>query len=64
VPCHRVVGAGGTLGGYGGQSAGAPIAEKARLLRAEGVRLSAGGMIPADRVLRDTPATRRLLRGD
>jgi O-6-methylguanine DNA methyltransferase len=32
VPCHRVVGAGGTLGGYGGQSE-----LKRALLRAEGI---------------------------
>lgn len=32
VPAHRVVGAGGQLGGYGGHEA-----EKARLLAAEGV---------------------------
>ena len=32
VPCHRVVGAGGALGGYGGQ-----IELKRALLRAEGL---------------------------
>jgi alkylated DNA nucleotide flippase Atl1 len=32
VPCHRVVGAGGSLGGYGGN-----LALKRALLRAEGV---------------------------
>ena len=32
VPCHRVVGAGGTLGGYGGEEA-----LKRALLRAEGI---------------------------
>ncbi len=32
VPCHRVVGAGGTLGGYGGN-----LELKRSLLRAEGV---------------------------
>ena len=32
VPCHRVVGAGGTLGGYGGEEG-----LKRALLRAEGI---------------------------
>jgi O-6-methylguanine DNA methyltransferase len=32
VPCHRVVGAGGTLGGYGGN-----LELKRSLLRAEGI---------------------------
>jgi alkylated DNA nucleotide flippase Atl1 len=32
VPCHRVVGAGGALGGYGGN-----IELKRSLLRAEGI---------------------------
>ena len=32
VPCHRVVGAGGVLGGFGGG-----VAKKKRLLRAEGI---------------------------
>jgi O-6-methylguanine DNA methyltransferase len=35
APCHRVVGAGGQLGGYGGQEA-----IKRALLQAEGVRVS------------------------
>ena len=35
VPCHRVVGAGGTLGGYGGNEA-----IKRALLVAEGIRFS------------------------
>jgi O-6-methylguanine DNA methyltransferase len=37
VPCHRVVAAGGRLGGFGGQEG-----LKAALLRAEGVHVSAG----------------------
>lgn len=32
IPCHRVVGAGGALGGFGGHES-----EKARLLAAEGL---------------------------
>lgn len=34
VPCHRVIAAGGRLGGYGGYQS-----LKAALLRAEGVRV-------------------------
>ncbi len=37
IPCHRVVGAGGTLTGYGGG-----LANKAALLRHEGICLPAG----------------------
>jgi methylated-DNA-[protein]-cysteine S-methyltransferase len=36
VPCHRVVGAGGALGGYGGN-----LELKRALLRAEGIRVTA-----------------------
>ncbi len=36
VPCHRVIAAGGTLGGYGGN-----LELKRALLRAEGVRVTA-----------------------
>jgi methylated-DNA-[protein]-cysteine S-methyltransferase len=36
TPCHRVVGAGGALGGYGGN-----LQLKRELLRAEGVQLGA-----------------------
>ena len=35
VPCHRVIGAGGTLGGYGGSEA-----MKRALLVAEGIQVS------------------------
>ena len=37
VPCHRVIRADGTLGGYSGQGG---VAEKARLLRSEGVQIA------------------------
>jgi alkylated DNA nucleotide flippase Atl1 len=40
VPCHRVIAAGGRLGGYGGYQS-----LKAALLRAEGVRV-VGSRIP------------------
>ncbi len=37
VPCHRVIGAGGSLGGYGGH-----LQMKRELLRAEGVEVGMG----------------------
>lgn len=37
VPCHRVIGAGGALGGYGGN-----LQMKRELLRAEGVEVGLG----------------------
>jgi O-6-methylguanine DNA methyltransferase len=40
VPCHRVIAAGGRLGGYGGSEA-----LKRALLVAEGVAVGAGGRI-------------------
>ncbi|HEX5476043.1 MAG TPA: methylated-DNA--[protein]-cysteine S-methyltransferase [Vicinamibacterales bacterium] len=46
IPCHRVVAAGGTLGGYGGREG-----VKAALLRAE-------GLVVIGRRIRDFPARR------
>lgn len=43
VPCHRVIAAGGRIGGYGGSES-----LKRALLRAEGIELRAG-RIPLDR---------------
>ena len=37
TPCHRVIGAGGTLGGYGGN-----LQMKRELLRAEGLEVGTG----------------------
>ena len=37
VPCHRVVGAGGAVGGYGGN-----VQVKRELLRAEGIEVGTG----------------------
>ncbi len=39
VPCHRVVAAGGTIGGFMGKTDGREIAKKIRLLQSEGVRI-------------------------
>ncbi|MEI6669648.1 MAG: methylated-DNA--[protein]-cysteine S-methyltransferase [Acidobacteriota bacterium] len=44
VPCHRVIGSGGQLVGYGG---GLPV--KQALLQLEGVALTADGLIPPRR---------------
>jgi O-6-methylguanine DNA methyltransferase len=53
VPCHRVIAAGGRLGGYGGSEA-----LKRALLAAEGVSVSGGRIRDLDRVTW-TPTTRR-----
>src|SRR5262245_16172914 len=46
VPCHRVIAAGGRLGGYGGSEG-----MKRSLLVAEGVRVSGGRVRDVTRVL-------------
>jgi methylated-DNA-[protein]-cysteine S-methyltransferase len=50
VPCHRVVGAGGALGGFGGN-----LQVKRELLRAEGIGVGTGRLRGFDR-LRWRPA--------
>jgi len=50
VPCHRVIAAGGRLGGYGGQEA-----LKRALLAAEGVTVSGGRVRDLTRVLWQPP---------
>ena len=42
VPCHRVVAAGGTLGGFFGETSEARLAQKMAMLRAEGVVIEQG----------------------
>lgn len=63
VPCHRVVAAGGLLGGYGGRAAGSHVRRKMRRLMAEGVRFDKQDRIEPGHVLRDSPRTHRLLSG-
>jgi O-6-methylguanine DNA methyltransferase len=49
VPCHRVIAADGTLGGYGAAAWGgreAALAVKRELLLLEGVRVDAGRVSP------------------
>jgi len=45
VPCHRVIAAGGSLGGYGGN-----LQMKRELLRAEGIEVGTGRIRGFDRV--------------
>jgi methylated-DNA-[protein]-cysteine S-methyltransferase len=45
VPCHRVVSAAMTLGGFNGQRDGAELARKRRMLEEEGVRFDAQGRV-------------------
>jgi methylated-DNA-[protein]-cysteine S-methyltransferase len=42
VPCHRVVGTDGLVGGYFGEVAGVRVMEKIERLESEGVRLAEG----------------------
>ena len=39
VPCHRVVKADGTIGGFSGETCGKPIEKKIAMLREEGVEI-------------------------
>jgi methylated-DNA-[protein]-cysteine S-methyltransferase len=48
VPCHRVVRGDLTIGGFAGQTDGAKITKKRRLLREEGVRFDEEGRIETD----------------
>jgi len=54
VPCHRVIAAGGRLGGYGGSEF-----LKRSLLLAEGVAISGSRVRELDRVLWNPRKTRR-----
>jgi len=42
VPCHRVVRADGSLGGFNGETEGPEMAKKTRLLKSEGVGIQSG----------------------
>ena len=57
VPCHRVIGAGGLLGGYGGN-----LQMKRQLLRAEGVEVGMGRIRTFERV-RWRPTPKRVSGG-
>ena len=45
VPCHRVIRSDLSIGGYDGQTRGAKLAKKRRLLMEEGVSFDAGGKL-------------------
>jgi len=45
VPCHRVLAADGSIGGFSGHRDGPDIARKIALLRSEGVALRDDGML-------------------
>jgi methylated-DNA-[protein]-cysteine S-methyltransferase len=62
VPCHRVVAADLTIGGFGGRNAGAQVKRKRTLLEAEGVAFDRGGKIDPACAIRDSPAARWLGR--
>jgi O-6-methylguanine DNA methyltransferase len=42
VPCHRVVRADGSLGGFNGETEGPEMEKKTRLLKSEGVEIESG----------------------
>lgn len=44
VPCHRVVRADGTLGGFNGETEGPEMMKKTRLLKSEGVEVRDGSI--------------------
>jgi methylated-DNA-[protein]-cysteine S-methyltransferase len=52
VPCHRVVAGDGSPGGFHGRTTGPRIAEKRRLLAAEGVTFDAAGRVAPDSLIR------------
>lgn len=55
VPCHRVVRADLTLGGYQGTDAGAALRRKRALLESEGVRFDARGRVVRECLIRQLP---------
>lgn len=56
VPCHRVVGNDGALGGYLGNSTGQGQAHKRHLLEQEGIVFDYAGMVPERFILRTAKA--------
>lgn len=47
VPCHRVIAADGSLGGFCGSRGGGELARKRRLLESEGVQFTQDGKVKA-----------------
>ena len=52
VPCHRVVRADGSIGGFFGRNSNAAMDEKRRLLEAEGVGFDEAGRVEERFILR------------
>jgi methylated-DNA-[protein]-cysteine S-methyltransferase len=52
VPCHRVIASDLTIGGFQGEKSGPALAEKLRLLTAEGVVFKNGRLADPTRALR------------
>lgn len=53
VPCHRVVRADGSLGGFNGQTEGPEMLRKRGMLEAEGVRFLPDGRVEPKLLLRE-----------
>lgn len=60
VPCHRVIAADGTLGGFQGKSAGPALLRKLALLSREGVRFKDGRLADPARLIREPSVIERL----
>lgn len=50
VPCHRVIAAGGRVGGFQGQARGKAVARKLRLLNSEGVQFECDQLVDVKRL--------------
>lgn len=55
VPCHRVIRADLSLGGYSGETGGEKVAKKLRLLEREGVGFDSSGRLCSEELLHRWP---------
>ncbi|BDS06847.1 hypothetical protein NT6N_18870 [Oceaniferula spumae] len=51
VPCHRVIKTDGNIGGYSGETGGAKLRKKLKLLASEGVKFDSGGSLVSQDVV-------------
>jgi methylated-DNA-[protein]-cysteine S-methyltransferase len=51
VPCHRVVGSDGSIGGFMGKTTGVEIERKIQMLKEEGIEVKDGKIVDFDRRL-------------